>query len=129
MSVQQIPAWPMSNYATGRGLRRPAGCPPHGRDHPHRGDLLRRRLVRDLGRYLRQLPQRLPVELPDREFMSTCQADYVRIPNAQGTLVPSHLTRAIDPGKVFDLTLPLEQVVEGYRDMDERRAIKALLKP
>ncbi|MEV2272500.1 zinc-dependent alcohol dehydrogenase family protein [Nonomuraea africana] len=35
--------------------------------------------------------------------------------------------RKIDPGKVFDLTLPLEQAAEGYRAMDERRAIKALL--
>jgi threonine dehydrogenase-like Zn-dependent dehydrogenase len=35
----------------------------------------------------------------------------------------------IDPGKVFDLTLPLDQVAEGYRAMDERRAIKALLIP
>jgi threonine dehydrogenase-like Zn-dependent dehydrogenase len=33
----------------------------------------------------------------------------------------------INPGKVFDLTLPLEQVAEGYRAMDERRAIKAIL--
>lgn len=33
------------------------------------------------------------------------------------------------PGEVFDLTLPLEQVGEGYRAMDERRAIKALLQP
>ena len=35
----------------------------------------------------------------------------------------------IDPGKVFDLTLPLDEVAEGYRAMDERRAIKALLQP
>jgi threonine dehydrogenase-like Zn-dependent dehydrogenase len=35
----------------------------------------------------------------------------------------------IKPGKVFDLTLPLEQVAEGYRAMDERRAIKTLLRP
>jgi len=35
----------------------------------------------------------------------------------------------INPGKVFDLTLPLSQVAEGYRAMDERRAIKALLQP
>lgn len=35
----------------------------------------------------------------------------------------------INPGKVFDLTLPLDQVAEGYRAMDERRAIKALLTP
>jgi threonine dehydrogenase-like Zn-dependent dehydrogenase len=33
------------------------------------------------------------------------------------------------PGKVFDLTLPLAQVAEGYRAMDERRAIKTLLTP
>jgi threonine dehydrogenase-like Zn-dependent dehydrogenase len=38
-------------------------------------------------------------------------------------------TRAIDPGRVFDLELPLEQAAEGYRAMDERRAIKALLRP
>ncbi|SDM32131.1 Threonine dehydrogenase [Streptomyces sp. cf386] len=37
--------------------------------------------------------------------------------------------RQIDPGKVFDLTLPLEQAAEAYRAMDERRAIKALLTP
>jgi threonine dehydrogenase-like Zn-dependent dehydrogenase len=35
----------------------------------------------------------------------------------------------INPGKVFDLTLPLDRVAEGYRAMDERRAIKALLRP
>lgn len=35
--------------------------------------------------------------------------------------------RTIDPGKVFDLTLPLEQAAEGYTAMDERRAIKVLL--
>jgi threonine dehydrogenase-like Zn-dependent dehydrogenase len=33
----------------------------------------------------------------------------------------------ITPGKVFDLTLPLDDVAEGYRAMDERRAIKTLL--
>jgi len=38
-------------------------------------------------------------------------------------------TRKIDPGKVFDLTLPLSEVAEGYRAMDERRAIKTLLRP
>src|SRR5215216_1229257 len=37
--------------------------------------------------------------------------------------------RKIDPGKVFDLTLPLEEVAEGYRAMDERRSIKTLLRP
>ena len=37
--------------------------------------------------------------------------------------------RKIDPGKVFDLVLPLDQVAEGYRAMTERRAIKTLLRP
>ena len=35
----------------------------------------------------------------------------------------------INPGKVFDLELPLDQVAEGYKAMDERRAIKTLLRP
>jgi len=35
----------------------------------------------------------------------------------------------IDPGKVFDLTLPLDRAADGYRAMDERRAIKTLLQP
>jgi threonine dehydrogenase-like Zn-dependent dehydrogenase len=34
----------------------------------------------------------------------------------------------IEPGRVFDLTLPLEDVADGYRAMDERRAIKTLLR-
>jgi threonine dehydrogenase-like Zn-dependent dehydrogenase len=37
--------------------------------------------------------------------------------------------RQIDPGKVFDLELPLADVAEGYKAMDERRAIKVLLRP
>jgi threonine dehydrogenase-like Zn-dependent dehydrogenase len=37
--------------------------------------------------------------------------------------------RTIDPGQVFDLELPLEQAAEAYRAMDQRRAIKALLRP
>ncbi|TNM39758.1 zinc-dependent alcohol dehydrogenase family protein [Nocardioides albidus] len=44
-------------------------------------------------------------------------------------LLPMVLDRRIDPGRVFDLTLPLEQSPEGYRAMDERRAIKVLLQP
>jgi threonine dehydrogenase-like Zn-dependent dehydrogenase len=37
--------------------------------------------------------------------------------------------QTIDPGKVFDLTLPLDQAAEGYAAMDGRRAIKTLLQP
>jgi threonine dehydrogenase-like Zn-dependent dehydrogenase len=39
------------------------------------------------------------------------------------------LDGTIDPGLVFDATLPLDQVAEGYRDMDERRSIKVLIRP
>jgi threonine dehydrogenase-like Zn-dependent dehydrogenase len=35
--------------------------------------------------------------------------------------------RKVNPGKVFDLTLPLDQAAAGYTAMDERRAIKVLL--
>jgi threonine dehydrogenase-like Zn-dependent dehydrogenase len=44
-------------------------------------------------------------------------------------LIEMVCNRTISPGKVFDLTLPLDQVAEGYRAMDERRAIKTLLRP
>jgi threonine dehydrogenase-like Zn-dependent dehydrogenase len=37
--------------------------------------------------------------------------------------------RRIDPGKVLDLTLPPEKAPEGYRAMDQRRAIKTLFTP
>ena len=42
-------------------------------------------------------------------------------------LIQLVLDGSIEPGKVFDLTLPLDQVAEGYQAMDERRAIKTLL--
>ena len=44
-------------------------------------------------------------------------------------LIKVVLEEKINPGRVFDLVLPLDQVAEGYRAMDERRAIKALLRP
>ena len=47
----------------------------------------------------------------------------------QPDLLERVLSGAIDPGRVFDLTLPMEQSAEGYRAMDERRAIKVLLQP
>jgi threonine dehydrogenase-like Zn-dependent dehydrogenase len=44
-------------------------------------------------------------------------------------LIDRVLSGRINPGKVFDLTLPLDQAAEAYRAMDERRAIKVLLRP
>ena len=42
-------------------------------------------------------------------------------------LLERTLSGEIEPGKVFDLTLPLDEVAEGYKAMDERRAVKVLL--
>jgi threonine dehydrogenase-like Zn-dependent dehydrogenase len=44
-------------------------------------------------------------------------------------LIELVLSQKIDPSPVFDLVLPLEQVADGYKAMDQRRAIKALLQP
>jgi threonine dehydrogenase-like Zn-dependent dehydrogenase len=44
-------------------------------------------------------------------------------------LLPDVLDGTIEPGRVFDLQVPLEQVADAYAAMDERRAIKALLWP
>lgn len=44
-------------------------------------------------------------------------------------LLPEVLDGRIDPGRVFDLELPLEEAAEAYAAMDERRAIKVLLRP
>jgi hypothetical protein len=44
-------------------------------------------------------------------------------------LVERTTGRAIDPGRVLDLELPLEQAAEGHRATDERRAITTLLRP
>jgi threonine dehydrogenase-like Zn-dependent dehydrogenase len=44
-------------------------------------------------------------------------------------LLADTLSGAIDPGQVFDLELSLEKAPEAYAAMDERRAIKALLRP
>jgi threonine dehydrogenase-like Zn-dependent dehydrogenase len=49
--------------------------------------------------------------------------------NYLSKLIDLVLSGKINPGGVFDMTLPLDQVAEGYRAMDERRAIKTLLRP
>ncbi|GAA1827884.1 zinc-dependent alcohol dehydrogenase family protein [Agromyces salentinus] len=44
-------------------------------------------------------------------------------------LLPDVLSGAIEPGRVFDLTLPLAEAAEAYAAMDERRAVKVMLRP
>jgi hypothetical protein len=56
-------------------------------------------------------------------------ADAAPVRRCLPQLIDLVIKGAINPGKVFDLTLPLDQVAEGYRAMGERRAIKTLLCP
>jgi threonine dehydrogenase-like Zn-dependent dehydrogenase len=44
-------------------------------------------------------------------------------------LVPSVLAGSLNPAAVFDLELPLAQVTDAYRAMDNRKSIKTLLRP
>jgi threonine dehydrogenase-like Zn-dependent dehydrogenase len=72
------------------------------------------------------------VELPGRElFFSDVHLHGGPAPVRRflPELVKLICDRCIDPGKVFDLELPLEKAADGYRAMDERRAIKVLLRP
>ncbi len=72
------------------------------------------------------------VEIPGREFFFShvhLHGGPAPVRRFLPELIDLIWSRKINPGKVFDLTLPLEQVAEGYRAMDERRAIKTLLLP
>ena len=44
-------------------------------------------------------------------------------------LMPHILNGEIHPGRVFDRTVPLEQVAEGYRLMNDREALKVIVRP
>ncbi len=45
------------------------------------------------------------------------------------TLIERVLAGTINPGRVFDQRIPLDEAPAGYKAMDERRAIKVLLEP
>jgi threonine dehydrogenase-like Zn-dependent dehydrogenase len=60
--------------------------------------------------------------------MYTCTAAPPPVRRFLPELIDLIWNRQIDPGKVFDLELPLEQAADGYKAMDERRAIKTLLR-
>jgi threonine dehydrogenase-like Zn-dependent dehydrogenase len=70
------------------------------------------------------------VELPGEELFS--HVDLRGGPAPVRRFLPELIdliwNRQLDPGRVFDLSLPLEEAAEGYRAMDERRAIKTLLR-
>ncbi|MCU1437469.1 MAG: dehydrogenase [Naasia sp.] len=71
-------------------------------------------------------------ELPVRRMFSTnvgVRGGVAPVRNYIDELLPDVLSGAIQPGRVFDLELPLAEAAEGYAAMDERRAIKVLLRP
>ncbi|SCX19261.1 zinc-dependent alcohol dehydrogenase family protein [Mycolicibacterium fluoranthenivorans] len=70
------------------------------------------------------------VELPGEELFFSAvhlQGGPAPVRRFLPKLIDLILTGTIDPGRVFDLTLPLQDAAEGYRAMDERRAVKVLL--
>ena len=45
------------------------------------------------------------------------------------TLMPGILAGQVNPGRVFDRELTLDQIPEGYQEMDSRQALKVLIRP
>jgi threonine dehydrogenase-like Zn-dependent dehydrogenase len=71
-------------------------------------------------------------ELPIRTLFNSnigVNGGVAPVRNYIAELLPEVLSGAINPGRVFDLQLPLAEVAEAYAAMDERRAIKVLLRP
>jgi threonine dehydrogenase-like Zn-dependent dehydrogenase len=71
-------------------------------------------------------------ELPMRRMFGTnvgVRGGVAPVRNYIDELLPEVLSGAIEPGLVFDLELPLSEVSDAYAAMDERRAIKVLLRP
>jgi threonine dehydrogenase-like Zn-dependent dehydrogenase len=70
------------------------------------------------------------VELPGEELFFShvhLHGGPARVRRFLPELIDLLWKRQIDPGKVFDLVLPLDEAAEGYKAMDERRAVKVLL--
>jgi threonine dehydrogenase-like Zn-dependent dehydrogenase len=72
------------------------------------------------------------VEVPGREFFYShvhLHGGPAPVRRFLPELIDLIWNRQINPGKVFDLELPLDQAADGYRAMDQREAIKVLLRP
>lgn len=71
-------------------------------------------------------------ELPMRKLFNSnvgVRGGVAPVRNYIAELLPEVLDGRLRPGAVFDLELPLAQVADAYAAMDERRAIKVLLRP
>ena len=76
------------------------------------------------------VPHGVELPVPEMFFRNVgVKGGPASVPQYLPDLLDRVLTRKIEPGKVFDLELPLKQVADAYAAMDERRAIKALLRP
>ncbi|GAA2760833.1 zinc-dependent alcohol dehydrogenase family protein [Actinopolymorpha rutila] len=76
------------------------------------------------------VPHGVELPVPETFFRNVgVKGGPASVPQYLPDLLDRVLTRKIEPGKVFDLELPLKQVADAYAAMDERRAIKALLRP
>jgi threonine dehydrogenase-like Zn-dependent dehydrogenase len=71
-------------------------------------------------------------ELPIRRMFNSnvgVRGGVAPVRNYVEELLPEVWDGRLQPGAVFDLELPLAEVAEAYAAMDERRAIKVLLRP
>lgn len=71
-------------------------------------------------------------ELPVRPLFNSnigVRGGVAPVRNYIDELLPEVLDGRLNPGRVFDLELPLSEAAEAYAAMDERRAIKVLLRP
>jgi threonine dehydrogenase-like Zn-dependent dehydrogenase len=71
-------------------------------------------------------------ELPVRQLFSTnvgVRGGVAPVRNYIEELLPEVWNGSLQPGRVFDLALPLSEIGEAYAAMDERRAIKSLVRP
>jgi threonine dehydrogenase-like Zn-dependent dehydrogenase len=88
---------------------------------------------------MRLCASRKPVSVPHYEATpSSLQAFYNNVTVGGGPapvrayfeeLLPDVLEGRIEPGRVFDCTIGLDAVPDGYRAMNERKAIKVMVKP
>jgi hypothetical protein len=73
-------------------------------------------------------------EVPDPSVPSAKQTSSPNVGVAGGVAsvrsdIPDVWSGAIEPGLVFDLTLPPDKVADAYVAMDERTAVKVMLRP
>ena len=86
------------------------------------------RSVEEVGRAFFQLGQALQLAWLEREIESLPVGTRLQRWALQAVR-DDVLAGEIEPGKVFDVSMPLADVAEGYAAMDERRAIKVMLRP